>query len=91
MTATAARETGIAKMKALAARQSTEVLCEALLVLAGEPVTAEMRLTHAVMLDVLCERHPEASAVAEALAESECDTTAYDAAVIGAALTAIGA
>jgi hypothetical protein len=86
------RETGIAKIKALAARQSTQILCEALVTLAAQPNMPETRMTRAVMLDVLCERHPEADAAAEAWAESDSyDMAEHDAAVIGAALTAIGA
>jgi hypothetical protein len=53
-----ARDAGIAEMKARAAAQSTQTLCEAILVLAAMPRTPEDCLTHAVMTDVLCERHP---------------------------------
>ena len=86
-----ARDAGIAKMKARAAQQSTATLCEAILMLVGMPRTQETCLTHAVMFDVLCERHPEAEAAAQALAESDEDMAGYDAAVISAALMAIGA
>jgi hypothetical protein len=87
---TATREAAIAKMKARAAQQPTATLCEAVVMLAGRPRTPETNLTRAVMTDVLCERHPEAEAAAEAWAESD-DETDYDAVVVGAALTAIGA
>ena len=87
------REAVLAKMKTRTAQQSTAVLCEAIVMLAGTPRTPETTLTRVVMLDVLCERHPEAEAAAEAWAESDDESGAagHDAAVLGAALTAIGA
>ena len=86
------REAAIAKMKARTAAQSTQTLCEAILILAAMPRTPEGCLAHAVMTDVLCERHPEAEAAAEAWAEDEnLDTADYDAVVVAAALAAIGA
>lgn len=87
------RDATIAKIKARAATQSTQVLCEAIVMLASLPRSPETSLTHAVMSDVLCERHPEAEAAAEAWAESDDDTgsVGLDAAIVGAALTAIGA
>lgn len=89
---TTARETGIDKMKTFAARQPTARLCESLVLLASMPNTPETRMTRAVMLDVLCERHPAADAAADAWAESDSyDVAEHDAAVIGAALAAIGA
>ena len=85
-------ETVLAKMKARAGQQPTATLCEALVMLAGMPSTQETRMTRAAMLDVLCERHPEADAAADAWAESDSyDHAEHDAAVIGAALAAIGA
>lgn len=91
-TSSTALDATIAKMKARAAQQSTQTLCEAILLLAGMPRTPEGCLTHAVMTDVLCERHPEAEAAAEAWAEDESlDTADYDAVVVAAALAAIGA
>jgi hypothetical protein len=90
MTTTA--EAGIAKMKTFAARQPTARLCESLVMLASMPNTPETRMTRAVMLDVLTERHPEADAAAQAWAEGDSyDVAEHDAAVIGAALAAIGA
>ena len=84
--------TGVDKMKAFTGRQSTQVLCESLVMLRSLPNTPEHRLARAVMLDVLCERHPEAEAAAETWAASESyDVSDHDAAVISAALTAIGA
>ena len=84
--------TGVDKMKAFTGRQSTQVLCESLVMLRSLPNTPEHRMALAAMLDVLCERHPEADAAAEAWAESDSyDISEHDAAVIGAALTAIGA
>jgi hypothetical protein len=90
---TITREAAIAKMKARAAQRPTATLCEAVVMLAGLPRTPETTLTRVVMLDVLCERHPEAEAAAEAWAESDDDsgTAGHDAAILGAALTAIGA
>ena len=77
-------------MKSRAAAQSTQTLCEAIVALASLPRTPETNLTRAIMLDVLCERHPEADAAAEAWAESDTEDD-IDAVVAGAALTAIGA
>lgn len=87
------REAVITKMAARAAQQSTAALCEAVVTLAGMPRTPETILTRIVMLDVLCKRHPAAEAAAEAWAESddESGTAGHDAAIVGAALTAIGA
>ena len=79
-----------ALMKSRAAAQSTQTLCEAIVALASLPRTPETNLTRAIMLDVLCERHPEADAAAEAWAESDTEDD-IDAVVAGAALTAIGA
>jgi hypothetical protein len=65
------REEGIAKMKAFAARQPTLTLCGALDALDGPKLSDEERLSRAVVMDVLCERHPEAEAAAEEWAEDE--------------------
>lgn len=82
----------IAKMKARTAQQPTQTLCEAIVTLAGMPRTPETNLTRAVIIDVLCERHPQAEAAAERWAESETfGPVGLDGAVAGAALTAIGA
>ena len=89
--ATSPRDAAMAKMKALTAAQSTQTLCEAIVMLADMPRSPETCLTHAVMTDVLCERHPEAEAAAEAWAESDLDMADYDAVVVSAALAAIGA
>ena len=92
MTSMTTTETVLAKMKARTAQQPTAALCEALVMLASMPSSQETRMTRAVMLDVLCERHPEADAAADAWAEGDSYSHAdHDAAVIGAALTAIGA
>ena len=83
----------MAEMKAKASEQTTQTLCEALVLLAALPGSDAGRMARAVTLDVLCERHSEARAAAEAWAD-ECapfDTASLDAAVVGAALTAIGA
>ena len=89
----ASRETVIVKMKARAGEQSTQILCEAIVTLGSLPRTPETNMTRVVMLDVLCERHPEAEAAAEAWAASDAtyDPADHDLAVVGAALTAIGA
>lgn len=91
-TGQAPRETALAKMKTFTARQSTQVLCEAVVTLAGLPRTPETNLTRAVMLGILCERHPEADAAAETWAESDTayDPDDYAAVIVGAALTVIG-
>lgn len=72
------------------AAQSTQTLCEAVVLIAAQPRSDETNLVRAVMLDVLCERHPEAHVASEAWAESdtEDDLTAV---VVSAALAAIGA
>ena len=64
-----AQQEGIAKMKAFAARQPTPTLCEALTVLDGRKLSDEERLSRAVIMDVLCERHPAADAAFDAWAE----------------------
>ncbi len=79
-----------AEMADRTASQSTQALCEAIVMLAALPRTPETNLTRAVILDVLCERHSEAEAAAEAWAESD-DETDLAAVVASAALTAIGA
>jgi hypothetical protein len=88
-----AAETAIAKMKTRTAQQSTQTLCEVIVMLASMPRTPETNLTRAVVLDVLCERHPEADAAAERWADSNeiLGSAGLDSAVAGAALAAIGA
>lgn len=70
-----------------AARQGTPALCAALeAVQRMRPMTPEARLTHTVLVDVLCERHPEADAAFTAWAESDdSDPRAGVRAVIDAA------
>ena len=79
-----------ADMANRAADQSTQALCEAIVILAGMPRSPETNMTRAILLDALCERHPEAEAAAEAWAESDDEADLADF-VLGAALTAIGA
>lgn len=59
-------------MKAAASRRPTGLLCQALEILDRKrnPGEAE-RLTRAVLIDVLCERHPEADAAFDAWTESD--------------------
>lgn len=58
-----------AKMTAFAERQGTRTLCEALTVLEAKPKLDEAeRMTRAVLIDVLCARHPEADAAFDAWA-----------------------
>jgi hypothetical protein len=53
----------IAKMTTAAGRHPTPLLCDALLTLEARPKLDEAeRLTRAVLMDVLCARHPEADA-----------------------------
>jgi hypothetical protein len=80
----------MAALKARTAEQDTATLCEVIVLLSGMPRTDETNLTRAVVTDVLCERHPEAMAAAEAWVDSDDDID-MDAVVADAALTAIGA
>ena len=52
----------MAEMKAKASEQTTQTLCEALVLLAALPGSDAGRMARAVTLDVLCERHSEARA-----------------------------
>jgi hypothetical protein len=61
----------IAAMKAKAAQQPTRTLCEALTVLDGRNLDEAERLTRSVLIDVLCERHPQADAAFDAWASEE--------------------
>lgn len=77
------RDEGIARMTAFAARQPTGTLCEALLMLdAKRKPSEEERLTRAVLLDVLCERHPEADAAFDAWAADESTLPPHGAAQV---------
>jgi hypothetical protein len=79
--------------KASAAGQSTRTLCQALALLNALPGSDEGQRARTVTIEVLCERHPEAQAAAEAWAASSVpwDLAGLDEAVFAAALTAIGA
>ena len=81
----------IAKMTARAEQIPTQTLCEALTVLEAKPKLDEAeRMTRTVLMDVLCERHPEANAAFDAWASEEAAymaTTAVEA-ITGAALAA---
>ena len=80
---------GVEKMKALARRQSLTKLADSLLLLRAKSKLDEAeRLTHAVIMDVICEKCPAADAAFEAWAES--DDTSYDVAV-GLILAAVAA
>ena len=62
----------VAKMTARAEQIPTAVLCEALTTLDQRPKLDEAeKLTRAVLIDVLCERHPEADAAFDAWASDE--------------------
>ncbi len=75
------RGEGLAKMTAFASRQPTETLCASLLMLDAKPSLDEAeRLTRRVLMDVLCERHPEADAAFGAWAED--DSSPSDGAVL---------
>lgn len=68
-----------ARMKARSATIPTPTLCEALEVLDRKPKLDEAeRLTRHVLIDVLCERHPEAQQAFDAWAEAD-DTGLRDA------------
>ena len=75
------------ELKALTRSQPVTTLALALAELSAktEPDEAE-RLTHAVIMDVICEKSPAASAVFDALAESLLESREFDALVIAAAL-----
>jgi hypothetical protein len=68
---TTTRADVVAVMAATAQRQSTAVLCEGLLMLDRPHMTEAERLTRAVLMDVICERHPEADAAFDAWASDE--------------------
>lgn len=75
-----------AAMMQRAAQRPTELLCRALEVLDAKPGKDEAeRLTRSVLMDVLCERHPEADAAFETWAQSDDSDPAQAAAVITAA------
>jgi hypothetical protein len=79
------REEGVAKMKALAGRQPLATLATSLEMLAAKPHLDDAeRLTHAVIMDVICERCPDA----EAAFSAWCDSDDYDAEAPVAAVVA---
>lgn len=80
---------GIAKMTAFAEQQPTQRLCEALTMLDGRKLTEPERLTRAVIMDVLCARHPEADAAFDAWAEDLESTGNAVEVVTSAALAAV--
>lgn len=84
------RKAAMATMAARTAQQSTQVLCETLLIVAAMPRTSETNLVRADIIEVLCARHSEVEAAAEAWAFGD-DETPYEAVVIDAALAVIGA
>lgn len=66
------REEGVARMKALAGRQPLPSLAGALELLERKPKLDDAeRLTRAVLMDVICEKCPEADAAFDAWAESD--------------------
>ena len=81
------REEGVAQMKALAGRQPLPTLAEALGMLdAKTKLDDAERLTRAVLMDVICERCPDAEAAFTAWCDSDdMDLDAPVAAIIAAA------
>lgn len=66
------REEGIERMKALARRQPLRSLADGLFALDSKPERDDAeRLTRSVLIDVICERCPEADAAFDAWAESD--------------------
>lgn len=66
------REEGVAKMKAFTSRQPLRQLGEALEILDAKPTLDDAeRLSRAVIMDVICERCPEAEAAFSAWADSD--------------------
>jgi hypothetical protein len=84
---TMTRDEGIARMKALTARQPLRQLGEALEILdAKTGLDDAERLTRAVIMDVICERCPDAEAAFAAWADSDdCDIKVPTAAIVAAA------
>lgn len=84
------RDEGIEKMKAAARRRSLRQLGEALELLDAKPKLDDAeRLTRAVIIDVICEKSPEADAAFGAWAESDnCDVKEPIAAVVALAKAA---
>lgn len=80
----------IANMTDRASRHSTKQLCEALSVLDRGGLDEAERMTRAVLIDVLCARHPEADAAFDAWASDEpaCASLTAVQAITGAALAA---
>jgi hypothetical protein len=81
------RQEGIAKMEAFAARQPLPLLAASLKQLDAKPKLDDAeRLTWSVLIDVICQRCPEAAAAFDAWAESD-DTDAKTpiAAIVAAA------
>src|SRR5215475_2816364 len=66
-----------ARMKDRARQQPTPLLCDALRTLEAQPKLDEAeRMTRSVLIDVLCERHPEADAAFDAWAYGDTWQTA---------------
>jgi len=81
------REEGVARMKALAGMQPLPTLAGSLELLAARAKLDDAeRLTHAVLMDVICERCPEAEAAFTAWCDSDdMDLDAPVAAIVAAA------
>lgn len=75
------RQEGIEQMKALTRRQALPQLITALLLLEAKPKLEDAELlTRAVIMDVICEKSPEADAALDAWAEDlESPLTAVEA------------
>jgi hypothetical protein len=84
------QQAAMAEMAARTAQQSTQVLCETLMILVTMPRTPETNLVRTDIIETLCARHPEVEDAAEAWAFGD-DQRDYEAVVIDAALAAIGA
>lgn len=66
------QERVVNRMKSFATQRNTSTLCDALELLAGKDgLTREESLTHAVLIDVLCDRYPAVDAAFDAWAETE--------------------
>ena len=82
----------VAKMTARAQQQPTLTLCQALTMLDRGGLDEAERLTRAVLIDVICARHPEADAAFDAWAgELETTGTAVEAITVAALAAEAGA
>jgi hypothetical protein len=64
----------LAKLTEFTARQSTDVLCQSLEILAAKRnASTEESLAHSVIIDVLVQRYPEVDRAFDAWAESDQD------------------